>query len=485
MTPLLEQFLSESSEFTHGIGEKLMRLEEAPNDRVAMDELFRLMHTLKGNSGLFTFPEMTRVLHAGEDLLGMVRSGEIAYSRKLADCLLEAMDFVMVLCADIESTEAIDASRAEGSVRMAEALRALMPATATPHDSGGVPSASTGQRSASGAIQPKPAPAPFDAIPEAVRLEAVLLCQGGTNLHWIVYSPEPECFFQGDDPFHRARLTPGLLWGCARQREPFPPLAELDTYRCVLGFDLLTAAPREELVNYFRYMPDQAPILAVDPQWLEPAGLAETKRLDSSAGHVRTDDECFLTESDSSQAERAFSGLSKENAAALDTILSNQERILMLPDRPRWNAGRTKAVASVLTNISRTVGDAAAADPIAAALAQALASGKSAPLLEWLQAWKIETSGPSAIDGEQSKESDDPPNAPGLPIEVESGRQAEIRSFIPAQQASSTQQPPEDGIKFGRRAEDAYNGPKSLKVDQAKIDLLMNLIGELVVSKNA
>jgi two-component system chemotaxis sensor kinase CheA len=41
-------------------------------------------------------------------------------------------------------------------------------------------------------------------------------------------------------------------------------------------------------------------------------------------------------------------------------------------------------------------------------------------------------------------------------------------------------------IKFGRRAEDVTAvGAKSLKVDQAKIDRLMNLIGEMVVSKNA
>ena len=98
MNPLLEQFLSESREFSQGIGEKLMQLEDMPNDQGVINELFRLVHTLKGNSGLFTFPEMTRVLHAGEDLLGMVRTGEIAYSRELADRLLDAIDFVMALC---------------------------------------------------------------------------------------------------------------------------------------------------------------------------------------------------------------------------------------------------------------------------------------------------------------------------------------------------------------------------------------------------
>jgi two-component system chemotaxis sensor kinase CheA len=99
--PLLEQFLSESRELLEGIGQKLMQLEDSPNDRLTIDDLFRSVHTLKGNSGLFTFPEMTRVLHAGEDLLGKVRNGEMTFSRELADRLLDAMDFVGLLGNEI------------------------------------------------------------------------------------------------------------------------------------------------------------------------------------------------------------------------------------------------------------------------------------------------------------------------------------------------------------------------------------------------
>src|SRR6202142_4526890 len=126
LSPLLEQFLSESREFLEGICQKLMQLEDSLRDAVLLNELFRLVHTLKGNSGLFTFPEMTRVLHAGEDLLVRVRSGQAAYSRELADQLLEAMDLVGVICSDIECTELIDASRAAESQHIADALRKLM-----------------------------------------------------------------------------------------------------------------------------------------------------------------------------------------------------------------------------------------------------------------------------------------------------------------------------------------------------------------------
>jgi two-component system chemotaxis sensor kinase CheA len=100
---LLEQFLSEGRDCLQGIGEKLMQLENRPDDAGLMTELFRLVHTLKGNSGLFEFPEMTRVLHAGEDLMDAVRNGRMAFSREIADLLLDAMDFVGMLCDEIEA----------------------------------------------------------------------------------------------------------------------------------------------------------------------------------------------------------------------------------------------------------------------------------------------------------------------------------------------------------------------------------------------
>ena len=83
MNPLLEQFLAEARDFLQGIGEKLMQLEQEPSNADLMIELFRFVHTLKGNSGLFDFPEMTRVLHAGEDLMDAVRQGEVAYSQEI------------------------------------------------------------------------------------------------------------------------------------------------------------------------------------------------------------------------------------------------------------------------------------------------------------------------------------------------------------------------------------------------------------------
>jgi len=106
---------------------------------------------------------------------------------------------------------------------------------------------------------------PLANLPEVIRLEAFRQAQNGELVHWIIYRPIEECFFQGDDPFFTARQTPEILWGDIVAREPWPALAQLDAYKCVLEFHILTAAPRKELDEHYQYMPDQVEIVAVDP----------------------------------------------------------------------------------------------------------------------------------------------------------------------------------------------------------------------------
>jgi two-component system chemotaxis sensor kinase CheA len=460
MNPLLEQFLSEARDLLEKIGTRLMQLEDAPGDQDLLNELFRCVHTLKGNSGLFTFPEMTRVLHAGEDLLGMVRAGQLTYSRQLADPLLEAMDFVSLLCGEIEKTERIDASHAADSQKIAEELRKLMPkpdaSEIAAKDAASVDSSLTVARAVSApAVVPDSVPALIAALPEAVRTAALELCRQGDPLHWIDYQPERECFFHGDDPLNTARQTPGILWGRILPSEPLPPLAELDTYSCLLRFELLSSAPREELDQYYRYMPDQVEIVTINSRLL-----------------MGGQDEIQGRDKDALPARRARS-LSEEDEAALEHILAAQRQILLLVDHPLWHEGRLKAVAEVLTNLSQTESGNSHKGDIQAALVEALATGHNTLLLAWMDA---RISQPSELN---------PADPVGSLDGISAGRNDARANAAAVQENEPGKTPPEAVITFGRRAEDSVTGPKSLKVDQTKVDRLMNLIGELVVSKNA
>lgn len=544
--PLLEQFLSEAHDLLESIGKKLLQLEEAPDDQGILNELFRCVHTLKGNSGLFTWPEMTRVLHAGEDLLGMVRSGRADYSRELADHLLEAMDFVDVLCREIESTELIDAARAVESERMAEGLRKLMPSEAASGNAGlaGVAAAATALPAANAPGEKQP----LGSVPEAVRMAAFRQCREGDALFWIDYRPERECFFHGDDPLNTARHCPGLLWGRVFAPEPLPALTELDPYSCGVGFQLLTAASRKELAEYYRYLPDQveisavAPLLLVipqgsldgpaadgrfcaealrmfeaadfaslrqfvqamlddgpaeswlasalrwllclleDPEWLEHNACTASLLIESLEAFIAPDwtHPSAVTVAAAESSAPASDGrpsaipqlLSEDDRAAWDHILAAQRQSVALEDRPAWHTGRLQAVATVLTRLGQMAGNPSASSGIQFALAEALSTGRNAPLLAWLAHENLQ---PDAV-------------IPCLPPANEhrgANRTRASANTATAPEDNSGKTPPDDGMKFGRRAEDALTGPRVLKVDQAKVDRLMNLIGELVVSKNA
>ena len=217
----------------------------------------------------------------------------------------------------------------------------------------------------------------------------------------------------------------------------------MDTYRCSLKFHLLTAAFHEELAEYFRYVPDQVEIVAVDPLWL---AISE-----------------FNPERLRTIAVRNPLRLPQR----LPRILSAQQRILALDDHPAWLTGRLKAVAEVLKNLAKSAGNPEFEVQIEAALAAALASASALPLREWLDVHQ------------------DQFTAKSVPCSAanQSQRNAEEKTTDATDAAVTRAE--DDGIRFGRRAEDAFNGPRSLKVDQAKIDRLMNLIGELIVEKNA
>ena len=168
---------------------------------------------------------------------------------------------------------------------------------------------------------------------------------------------------------------------------------------------------------------------------------------------------------------------SEDDEAAFNRILAAQRQILLLDDRPRWHAGRLKAVAAVLANLSQAVGDTSARADIQAALNESLSSGHNTLLLAWLDAWFAahKTLRPIASM----------PCVPGTDGSVATAQAKGTADAGSSPQSDSGKVPAEDGIEFGRRAGDSLIGPKSIKVDQAKVDRLMNLIGELVVSKNA
>lgn len=292
ITPLMAQFLAEGEELLEGIGAQVMALETRPGDAAAMGELFRLVHTLKGNSGLFDLPAMTHVLHAAEDVMDTVRQGRMALTREHVDRLLAAMDFVGTLCAELGRNGSLSRDHGGTANALAQGLRALLaaPAGEAPAEVA-TPPATTG-------------PVPAEAMTAALRHPGAL---------WFLrYQPDPDCFFRGEDPFHTARGTPGLVWQRIVGGEALPALDTLDPYRCAIGFEMLSEAAAGEIEEHYRY--DR-----------ERLGLIALPATDSGAGLA--------------QAVRAC-------------VLATQRQIVALDDDAPWRPGRLAAAVAVLANLA-------------------------------------------------------------------------------------------------------------------------------------
>ncbi|MTW21421.1 chemotaxis protein CheA [Allochromatium palmeri] len=452
MNPLLNQFLTEGRDFLEAIGAKLLELERAPEQGALIDDLFRLVHTLKGNSGLFDIPEMTRVLHAAEDLMDAVRDGRVAFSRELADQLLEAMDFVSLLIDEIAeaSTDGQPPStshHAKDAVRLGAALRELMPEhpqTPAVSDAPDAASVSAGTESGS---RPETDDL-LDNLPESVRHDIQDRLAAGEPLCWLRYRPEEECFFKGEDPFFQIAQLPEPLWRRLGAREDWPPLPELDAYRCVLEFELILSVEAETLVEHFRYVPDQVEIRSLSAAMPDPAASASS------------------SESQSESEPSSWAGLSPEARESICLTLEAQREILVLSDNPSWLGGRLRAVGATLAALLTSLGRDPAATGLETALEAALATDSGTYLLRWLdhQTW--------------------PASKPAAPEPIaETVREAIMAPT--ATDSSPATKTADEPVKFGRRADDQLATVRTLKVDQTKIDRLMNLIGEMVVAKNA
>jgi two-component system, chemotaxis family, sensor kinase CheA len=521
MTAILQQFLSEARDFLQGISEKLLQLENAPADTARMGELFRLVHTLKGNCGLFDFPEMSRVLHAAEDLMVVVRDGDLTYSQALADQLLDAMDFVSLLLDEIEQQGHNNTSHSADSATLAQALRALIPAPVAPdlnnEAPASVPSADAPSH-LNAAID-----LPLAEVPESLRMDWYRQAGPNAALWWVRYTPEAECFFKGEDPFFQARQTPALAWQHISHTEPWTALANLDAYRCILRFDMVSTAPLSELQAHFRYVPEQVSItplsafaLAV-PVGDENGGPVYEDFVGAALAHLARGDLSGLARAARSMLELSAPGLWLASAlrwlllfiehqpqehgqlvalieslrtfsppvlapraetpkpttpsdTMADSVIQAQMAVLGMSDQMAWQPGRIKACASTISACFRSLGREALLPALDAALAQALAQSQAAPLLAWL------TSQAQAVPDvtQEQPTAQDASSSASLPP---------VEAAMPAA-TSPTESGTDSAPKFGRRAEDNSASPKTLKVEQEKIDRLMNLIGEMVVAKN-
>src|SRR6516225_11697360 len=105
MDDLLREFLTETSESLDTVDNQLVKFEQEPNNAKILDNVFRLVHTIKGTCGFLGLPRLEALAHAGETLMGKFRDG-MPVTAEAVTVILSSIDRIKEILAGLEATEA-------------------------------------------------------------------------------------------------------------------------------------------------------------------------------------------------------------------------------------------------------------------------------------------------------------------------------------------------------------------------------------------
>jgi two-component system, chemotaxis family, sensor kinase CheA len=411
MNSLELQFIAESRELLEAIGEALLKFERDPDDTDNLNSLFRQVHTLKGNCGLFdTLAPLGQVLHAAEDTLDKVREGKYCLSLQDTDLLMEMMDFVIAgldswECGTYQTSEELPKAR-----QLAE--RIMSSRSAAPEDRT-IDALAQGR-----AKESSDEPWLSELIDRVEHLAGRLVC--------VRYTPEPECFFKGEDPLQLVFSVAELEYIEILKTGTWDAQATFDFYRCQLEFVFVSTAPLAEVKRVFDYVPDQIILTEV----------TQTSRAIQQRDEVHA---------------QVIPELTRSRLAQLWKIQSTMINMVDELD-PGWKGKAGGAVAAIVA-LAKSVGRVAWANAAREILDVSLKADQLQPLKSWL------ANPPSEL----------------MPPAVEAATQVESKALQSAAAPVSTPTPVEHDSK----------AMAVLKVPREKIDRLMELIGEMVVAKNS
>jgi two-component system chemotaxis sensor kinase CheA len=104
MDDLLREFLTETNESLDTVDVELVRFEQEPNNAKILDNIFRLVHTIKGTCGFLGLPRLEALAHAAETLMGKFRDG-MPVTGEAVTLILSTIDRLKEVLGGLEQNE--------------------------------------------------------------------------------------------------------------------------------------------------------------------------------------------------------------------------------------------------------------------------------------------------------------------------------------------------------------------------------------------
>jgi len=102
---ILQDFLVEAGELLEQLPGQLVELEQRPDDHDLLNAIFRGFHTIKGGAGFLQLDALVDCCHITENLFDMLRTGRRAVTSELMDVVLQALDALQAMFAELHAGE--------------------------------------------------------------------------------------------------------------------------------------------------------------------------------------------------------------------------------------------------------------------------------------------------------------------------------------------------------------------------------------------
>lgn len=255
----LQGFLEESSDLLNEMEDLLLQLEDKYDDSERINALFRVVHTLKGTSGMFGFEDVVTFTHGAESVMDRVREGKIALDHALLSILLNARDHISALL-DVAlgaSSELSADDRQKGaslSIDLASYLNDTIPESGADGPVDTVLDLPLQEASGLTADSPQ-------ASPEGDTVE---------NESWhISLRFGQDVLRSGMEPlsFIRYLNTIGSILSLETIDELLPDPVSMDAESCYLGFEInfSTTADKAEITAVFEFVQDDCTVNILPP----------------------------------------------------------------------------------------------------------------------------------------------------------------------------------------------------------------------------
>ena len=201
-----ETFVQEAEDLLVEVEEHILDLETDPQNKDAINGLFRAMHTIKGSGAMFGFEEIADFTHHVETTLDFVRSGDLRVTKELIDLTLSSRDQIKAMLDEAQGGEVADRKAAQ---KIVDALIRLSPVS-TDEDT---------------------------ATTDAAQSDRKNISKSPEKVFRVRFKPDPAIFASGMDPM---LLIDELknLGECTitTLADDVPELSILDPEQCFLSF---------------------------------------------------------------------------------------------------------------------------------------------------------------------------------------------------------------------------------------------------------